>query len=480
MSDQSAIINTLIQQVREIDPSLADVLLKMADEIERIATKVDPPPTVPKRSTAPPVPLPPAVITATYELTKTNVILRWIPPTTGFLLYEVRRGAIWDSATRLLSTGNSLVSLDPTLVGTTTFMIKSVNSAGAYSTDAATINVVVPPLGPFAITAIAIGNAVTMTWTIPDSVFTINFFTVFRDITPISAQLRGTFFAIQEKAGGLITYGVQAEDIAGNKSAIAYTTIEVAKPEDYDIQTTFVSQFDGTITNGIKQDGVIYYNINTIENIDEHFSVNNDFNAANPADNSPQDQINAGYPYWIQPTRPTGSYSEFIDFGVDISNTIISIDWNFENIVPSFTFGTTIRYDDYPLDAWKGPYSTPTIFAPKVRYVYVEFFFSGADFKALMKFKKFTVSLYVKRENDGGTETLLGTNGPDYLGEKIYFKKPFKFIESITVTPETEVEAYAVYDYDAVPDPKFFRVFMFNNTGARIGGPVSWKARGIL
>src|SRR6187402_321666 len=475
MSDQGAIINTLLQQVREVDPSLADVLLKMAEEIERLAAVVDPKPTVPKRSTAPPVPLPLPVITASFELTRTNVILRWVPPTTGFLLYEVRRGSVWESATRLLSTGNSQVALDPTPVGTTPFLIKSINSAGDYSTDACAINVIVPPIGTFAITGLAIGNAVTLTWTIPESVCTVNFFTVYRDASPISAQLRGTFFAIQEKAGGKITYGVQAEDIAGNKSPFVYTTIDVAPPEDYEIQTTWVSTFGGAITNGLLRDGVIYYNLNVFQTIEEHF--NNPKFTIGPT-TSPQTQINAGFPLWIQPTEATGEYYEYHDFNFEFTNTIISIDWLFENIVPSFTFGTSTRYAAND-SGWSAAFTTPTIFAPKARHVDVKFTFSGSDFKSLMMFKSFKISMYVKRENDGGNFII--PTPPTAGGDFVSFKKTnFKFIESITVTPETDIEAYAVYDYDAVPNPLGFKVFMFNNTGARIGGPISWKARGIL
>jgi hypothetical protein len=467
MSTQAAVINSLLQYIRSIDPGLADVLLKMAEEIDRLATVVDPPPVVAKRIEKIVIPVPPNVLEASYELTRTNVIIRWVPPTTGFLLYEVRRGDTWETATRLLSTGTNLVLLDPTPVGTTRFLIKGINISGVASEAAAVVDVVVPPLGTFAVTAIAIGNAVTLTWTIPASVFAINFFTVYRDNSPISAQLRGTFFAIQENRGGKITYGVEAEDIAGNKSPVVYTTVDVATPEDYEIQTTYVSDFSGTITNGKKEDGVIYYNVNTIEKISEHFD-NNGFA-------SPQAQVDAGYPLWIQPTRPTGSYDEQHDFLLPQTNTIIGIDWLFENIVPTFTFGTQIYYAN-AAGTWFGPFTTQTVFAAEVRWVRVIFTFSGNDFKSLMMFKSFTISLYVKRENDGGNQILTAVP----TGDLVYFKKPFKYIESITVTPETEVETYAVYDYDAVPNPQFFKVFMFNNTGARIGGPISWKARGIL
>jgi len=469
MATQSAVINSLLQFIRGIDPNLADVLLKMADEIDRLATIVDPPPTVVKRIDKTPVPVPPNVITATFELTRTNVIIKWVPPTTGYILYEVRQGDVWETATRLLSTGTNLVLLDPILVGTTRFLIKGINTEGVYSLAPAVVDVVVPPLGTFAITALAIGNAVTLSWTIPPSVFEINFFTIYRDTTLISAQLRGTFFAIQEKQGGKITYGIQAEDIAGNKSPVVYATVDVAMPEDYDIQTTYISDFSGTITNGLKRDGIIYYNLNVFQTYQEHF-VNNGFD-------SPQAQVNAGYPLWIQPTEYSGEYDETHDFVDYFDNTIVGIDWNFENIVPNFTFGTQIWFADKN-GVWSGPYPTQTVFAPQVRWVRVRFTFSAADRKALMMFKRFTISLYVKRENDGGTEII--PQPPTAGGDLIYFKKHFKYIESITVTPETQVETYAVYDYDKVPDPQFFKVFMFNNSGVRIGGQLSWKARGIL
>lgn len=60
--------------------------------------------------------------------------------------------------------------------------------------------------------------------------------------------------------------------------------------------------------------------VNTNETWEEHF--------VSRGWESPQDQIDAGYEYYIQPTLESGFYEEIIDFGIVYSNVIVNVDFS--------------------------------------------------------------------------------------------------------------------------------------------------------
>lgn len=88
------------------------------------------------------------------------------------------------------------------------------------------------------------------------------------------------------------------------------------------------------------------------------------------------------------------------------------------------------------------------------------------------------VRLDVKELNDSGQGTVSVAND----GATVSFTKTFVDIKGITVTAKYNASypVLAVYDYEDVPDPTEFTVYIYRtDTGVRVTGDFRWSARGI-
>lgn len=470
MSQISTIINNLVQNARKYDPQLATTLIDMLNEIDRIATIVDPAPVVQSKATTDtgtPVGGPGNVINFDYTFTGTNLILTWEAPSDGIFLYELRLGSSWSSATRLLTTATLQAVLDPILEGTTRYLIKAIDASGVNSLTAVVVDVVVPAVGAVVVSSVEINNAVILTWTAPTSVFNISHSLITRDGFQI-AVVTGRFFSIQEASAGSFTYGVQPVDIAGNEGPRTELTLTVAGPTDFEIQDSLSSNFSGTKTNAKVDEDALVVCVDIVKNYQNHFIDN--------AWATPAAQVAAGYERWIHPSKPTATYKEVFNFGSIFQNVIVNISYNFDIIVGSFTFGLSTRVSDDNV-SWSSPVTSSSFFVMSARYVEVTFTFTGNNDKALLRFHDFLVTLAVKREVDGGNAEVFAA---DVAGTVIAFDKPFKFVESITLTPLSTAQQTAVYDFAGGIDPPDFLALLFDDSLNRIDGVVSWKARGVL
>ena len=97
--------------------------------------------------------------------------------------------------------------------------------------------------------------------------------------------------------------------------------------------------------------------------------------------------------------------------------------------------------------------------------------------EALYQMYNLQLRLDIKHTVDGGT---VSVNAADVGGTVVFFNKPFRDVDSITVTAKASVEQNAIYDFVDIPNPPSFKILLFNTAGARINGIVSWKARGKL
>jgi hypothetical protein len=381
MSQAANIINSLIQGTRRLDPRLADLLSLMNNELNRIAVIVDPPPIVSSRAEEELGERPADITTFSYFFTKTSIVLFWEAPQDGFLIYEIRTNSSsfsdGDTITRVTSL---TVILDPAdfvggigplgAVGDKAYTIMPFDENGQNSVNEGELIVTVPPLGAISLTPSVINNQVILMWTEPDSTFNIDHYEIYKDSVLIQDNIRGTFFVIQEIAGGTFTYGVRAVDIAGNNSALATVTLNVNDPTDYEVQNEFLSTFSGTKTNVYLEDGTLLACVNTPETYENHF--------LSRFWNSPQNQVDAGFPLVVQPAAATGSYVEVIDFGANFTNNIVSYNWQHESIASSVTISVSTRYSTDAI-SWSSPITGTQILIPgPMRYIEVTLSFVSA------------------------------------------------------------------------------------------------------
>lgn len=192
---------------------------------------------------------------------------------------------------------------------------------------------------------------------------------------------------------------------------------------------------------------------------------------------SPQAQITAGYPIYIQPSKLVGSYQEVFDFGSIISNIIVIVNWNATDIIAGVTTASTTLETSVDNITYSAPAVGTSLFAASIRYVRLSMNFVGATDKALALYSNLQCLLNVHREQDGGSANVYAA---DVGGTTLTFNKAFKALDALAITPIATVQQKAVYDFAFPPNPTTFKVLLYDAAGARVDGFITWVARGIL
>lgn len=492
-------LNSLLQGYQHADPRLYDILSGLIGSVEDLQDTVFP--IVEQISNITEEPIPDVPLNFAYSTTLRNLILTWSAAANA-RTYEIRRGSDWDTASQVTVTGITEVRLDPIAVGTTRYLLKALNGNGEYSTGFATLDVIILPIGSTTITGRVIDNFVLLTWSIPGSTWDIDFYTIKRGTDTIGIQ-RGTFIAIFEAISGTFTYSITPTDIAGNLGPTASITLVVSQPADFELLDFRVSLLDQSKTNALiygdpilgwinneptpgwdanliagqnwtweaGNTGKILVCIDLTQTYQVHFTSR--------AWNTPQDQVSAGYPIYIQPTLLTAQYQEVIDYGTVLTNNILSIDYTLDQLTTAGTVTATPGIE-FSLDgiSWTAIVHAKSAFSSSFRYARVTIDFTASNDKALAMFYNLSETLDVKREIDSGNINALAS---DATGTVVTFNKAFKDVDSITVTATKSIEPLTIiYDFVDIPNPTFFKVLVFNSTGVRVDALVSWKARGIV
>ncbi|RPJ29707.1 MAG: hypothetical protein EHM33_00020 [Chloroflexi bacterium] len=453
------------------DPKLYEALVILAEQVGLVTRSISPITRVLAERVAVSVLLEPPY-DFDYVLTGTTIRLSWVRPSiSGILLYEIRFGAVnWDSSDFVVRTASTSVDVNPFtgLVGT--YRIKSINDQGIYSELEDTVVVNVIPPGPTIINASVIDNNILLAWTDPIiGSFNIEFYSIYRDGV-FQGTTRSTFLSFFEVVSGTYKYGIVPVDIANNVGSVSEVELVVNQPPDYVLQDEHVSSLNGVLVNGLRRAGPSILVCVAFQNWQVHFTSRFWLD--------PEDQVTAGYPIYIQPAELTASYEEIVDYEVVLSNVIAVVRYNTEMI-------TAGDCDVFTYLSWSSDNVTYTPFTPgasqfipTMRYLKVRLEFESENDKVLMRLFNLTMSLSVKRENDGGEAPALVT---DVDGSVVYFTKAFKDVESITATVLSPTEPFTVIvDFVDIPNPTFFKVYVFDTTGNRVSKTIEWKARGVV
>ena len=464
---------------------LQDILRSFTDDVLRIETAIG----VVQKRVSPPTggggigvsPSPP-YFTGHVELIA--IFLEWGMPEPPARLFEIRRSQTdteWDTADFVTRTPSENVRLAPLKAGTYNFLIKSIDALGNYSTDYDYLDLTVELPGAPTITATVVDNNVLLYWTVPTTSHSIDRFNIYRDGIFYGVN-RGTFVPIFETIAGTYTYSIEAVDVAGNVGARGSVTTKVNQPPDFELRSKVISDLQGICVNCKRLDHgpnppnppTLLACISTAETWEQHF--------ASRGWNTIQDQLNAGYPLYSQPAEVTGSYEEIIDYGVIVDNTIVTINYQYIEIVPSVDILIKLAYSS------DGISYSPFIvgnsqFIPSFQYLKMRLEFTALNNESLAEFSIIQTTLDVKKEIDSGD--IVADASHDGLsgrpnGTPVYFKKKFKDVDSITATANSEEPIDVIYDFLDAPNPTMFHVFAMDTTGNRVTFLISWKARGVV
>jgi len=399
-----------------------------------------------------------------------GIYLTWQNASPAARTYELRRSdeLVWDTASFVTRTPSLSVLLDPLPSGSYFFLLKTIDTFGNYSPNFSYVTItIIDPGKPF-VTVAVIDNNVLLNWTVPTTSFSIDRYRIYRNDN-LYGSLRATFVSTFETVAGTYKYGIEAIDIAGNVSDVGEVTAIVNTPPDYQLQDQRTSSLNGTRFNVVRSSTP-----SLIACVDTNITWQQHF--VNKTWNTIQDQINAGYPIYIQPTVTTGWYEEVIDYGLEIQNTIVTIVYAMTQIVPEVSVIVKLAYSS------DGTVYTPFVagysqFIPTFRYLKIRLEFTGSSDKALAELTLLQTTLDVKREVDGGE---IIARKEDLTGTVVLFNKTFKDVNSITATCDSIEPIIIIYDFVDIPNPVSFKVFALDSTGNRVTYLVSWKARGIV
>lgn len=494
------------------DPRLHQILSDMNVRLEGIERQLDP--LVRQAGELIAVVPPPGQVTGfAVSFTARTVRFQWTAVDTASQ-YEIREGSDWDTATFRLRTNSLTADIDPLLLGDHTFVIKAINSQGTYSVTRTSVLASVPRIGRPTLKASSIDNNILLNWSTPASVFAIDYYILRRDQSDIG-HTPGNFTTYFEVIAGTYTYSIAAVDIAGNEGLEGSIGITLTIPADFVLESTRVSalgsfvtdasffvyvqtpaslgdvnfrfavqigfeaevthfyfaaaEVSSTLVNVLLEEGPKLLCCWTVTDFEHHFT--------NRAWLTPQNQVDAGYPIYIQPANLTGSYEEIYDYGGEFENIIVTITMN-ANPITSDSVAVLVKMavsdDGLSYSAYTDGASQ---FFTSLRFLKFKLEFTGTTDKALVEISDVTITLNVKQEIDSGN--VIATAG-DVGGTEVIFNKPFKDINSITLTVASLEPVVTIYDFTDIPNPVHFFIYAFDTSGNRITYPVSWKARGVV
>lgn len=257
----------------------------------------------------------------------------------------------------------------------------------------------------------------------------------------IIGEKKGGFTTQNETQGGTYTYWIAAVDTDDNESDPVSLTTAVAQPPDFVFFANFVSTFNGTMQNATKEVNVnhVLMPVNTTETFQQHFTSR--------TWGSPQDQVAAGYPVYIQPTNTAGYYEETFDYGTILSSSKVTLTYQGTTIMAPITLASSISVSADG-STWQVYDGVSEVFATSFRYIRAKVQATSATDKGLYSLEYLAVKLDSKVISDSGSVSCLSS---DADGTIVNFSKEFSDVSSIVVSPQGTTAIIPVYDFkDAV------------------------------
>jgi len=415
--------------------------------------------------------------TVTSKVVDNNVLLYWTAPTAGGSLpideYVIKKGATLGTAIDVGTKAGNFTTVFETVGGDYVYWVAAKDTAGnigTYKSTAATVNQ--PPDYVLQFDYTSDYSTGTKTNAVLDSdnnlilpVYSTETFTghfsVIR-ITTATINAGGTGYAVGDTVYiNTGTYTYRAVLTVTAVSAGVVTGISIEYPGIYSVAPTAI----GSATLKITGNGT-------------GLTVN----TTTATWTTPQNQIDAGYPIYIQPELPSGSYIEVKDYGTTLVGNTVTITTDIEEVVTGAII--TYKIESSPDNlVWTLVSDAKSGFATNFRYLRVTVTVTNG----LIKLKLLNTKIDSKLKTQSASKVV---NAADTNGTIIYLTKDytstgtkvFKDVQSITVTPSFVVgsQPIAIYDFTDIADPLYFSIYLYDSlTGNRLSGTCSYTVRGV-
>lgn len=377
---------------------------------------------------------------ADTSLTNATITLDWDPvqPQFGLRAYRVSYADI------VKTVGSATITLPADWIGDRLFTIQVIDALGRVSDGLQASITKLVPKPPTNVRAQVIDNSVQLRWNLPDKTTLPVSHTHLKSGSDWASALeigakKGSFTTVAELQSGLYTYWLSTVDTDGYESEPVSIAVSVSEPPDFVFRGEQVSSFDGTLSSALLDDEGVILPVNLTETWQEHFEGNSWA--------SPQDQVAAGYPVYIQPTPLSGSYQETFDFGTIVASSRVTMSIN-GTVIDGAPEISTLIETSADGSAWSQNANVTDVFGTNFRYVRFTLTASQSGGQGVYRLSGLTCRLSSKLKNDAGKADVLAS---DSEGTVANFNVPFLDVSSITVTPAGTTPLTAVYDFqDAV------------------------------
>lgn len=411
-----------------------------------------------------------------------QLLLTWEEPLSTLPVdrYEVYENSV--SSNNLVATLYATVFRTKVLFSSKTYLVRAIDSAGnAGVTRSVPVSIAAPTIAT--LNTEVIDNNVLFRWTAQAGSLPIRTYELRRGSTYAGSTLIGNkdggFTTVFEapQVQTVYTYWLTAVDTAGNYGTPRSVSATVNVPPDYVLAANFVSAFAGTKSNAtLDPVGHLVLPVNTTETWAQHFTSRSWA--------GPSAQIAAGYPYFAQPGNLSGYYEEVLDYGAVLVAMKVTVSYLLETLTGSLSSSVQITTAlDSGFTSNVQTFSGAQAYAINFRYVKVRVtvtatndqgvgVLSNLTTKLDTKLKSLTGSVYAAAADSGGTTVYL-TDDKTSTGPKTFID-----VESITVAAQGTTPLYAIYDFTDTYQPLSFKVLLFDSSGTRVSGTVSYSVRG--
>lgn len=361
----------------------------------------------------------PAAPIVTLSFSGKSIAVNYTTPTSSLPIdkYEVRKGGTsWGVGDILVSTSTNNQVLDELHVpdiSSVIYRVKAYDIGGVTVGEIGTssISVIAPTIS--GVTAQAVDNNVLLYWTPSSGSLPIETYEVRRGASWSTATVigdkSGGFTTVFETVAGTYTYWLAAIDSAGNYSSPVSRSVIVNSPPDYIFKhkydSTWLSQNPDPYTSVTVAktncaidplSNNILAPIYTAETWATHFSTR--------SWTSIQDQINAGYVLFAQPSNVTSAdYIEEIDYGTSVGAMKVSVSYGGTVLTGNISTRCYISYKLDSGDAWGTEIEATEVFATTFRFVKVRINILAANQQSLYNLTSLSVKLDAKAKSDAGS-----------------------------------------------------------------------------
>jgi len=459
------------------------------------------------------IPAPPSPV-ITSQIVGGDVFLNWENIVSLFAIdeYEISYGPTWAGSIPLANIKGTKFTDKVEWGDDRLFWVAARDVAGNLGTPGSTTVSIQTPSAVVNLNSAVSNNNVFLNWEIPaQHTVPIEKYKIKKgDVYATTEELvdnPGTFFTYFELTGGTYRYWVVAIDSAGNEGTPNSVQTNVSDPDNFILRDDqYLDPEDALLTVNVEIDeenDCIISPQNITETWSEHF-VNNGWSTI-------QDQVDAGYPIYSQPTPGYGMYIQVVDFGAVLPATIVSFSYLETVIAGSVSKTITLAASDNGVDWVIFPENELEVLASNFRYIRLIIVFgtvvhedgeamgplgltytgeTPADDTSITKLCSMRLVLKVQKTDDEGrgNATISGTN-PDSTdiatyGNQVDFNRSFVDIVTIVtdaITPlGTQRYTNLLYDLASAPADQKFYVKLLDESGVRVTGEFTWKATGII